>query len=77
VIVEETRGSGVKLASSCNGIELTIEAFGLLERLYDEMDKGSPTVVARLVVDEAYVSHKPGAKLSACEVRLDVVGVVE
>jgi len=46
VIVEETRGRGVKLAFSCNGIKLTIEAFGLLEGLYDEMDKGSPTVVA-------------------------------
>jgi hypothetical protein len=31
VIVEETRGSGVGLASSCNGVELTMEAFDLLE----------------------------------------------
>jgi hypothetical protein len=78
VIVEETRGSDVGLASSCNGIELTMGAFGLLKRLYEGLDKGVSTVVALLVAllvaDEPEVSHELGAGLSTLETCLGVVG---
>jgi hypothetical protein len=74
VIVEGTRGSGVGLASRPDGVELTMEAFGLLKRLYEGLDKDVSTVVARLVADEADVSHELGAGLSTRETRLGVVG---
>jgi hypothetical protein len=77
VIVEETRGSGVGLASSCNGIKLTMDAFGLLNQLYEGLDKDVSTVIARLVADEADVSHELGARLSTREARLGVVGARE
>jgi hypothetical protein len=74
VIAEETRGSGVGLASSCNGIKLTLDAFTLLVRLYEGLDKGVSIMVARLVADKADVSHELGAGLSTCETHLGVVG---
>jgi hypothetical protein len=76
VIVEEAHRSGVALPSSCNGIKLTMDALGLLKRLHDGLDKDVSTVVARLVADEAVVTHELGAALSAREVvRLGVVWV--
>jgi hypothetical protein len=74
VIVEGTCGSGVGLASRLNGVELTMKAFGLLKRLYEGLDKGVSTVVARLVADEVDVSHELGAGLSTLETRLGVIG---
>jgi hypothetical protein len=76
VIVEEAHRSGVALLSGCNGIKLTLDALGLLKRLYDGLDKGVSTVVARLVADEAVVMHELGTALLAREVvRLGVVCV--
>jgi hypothetical protein len=76
VIVEEAHRSGVALTSSCNGIEPTMDALGLLKRLYDGLDKNVSTVVARLAADEAVVMHELGTALSAREVvRLGVVWV--
>lgn len=89
VIVEEMHGSGVGLASGCNGSKLTMDAFGLSGRLYGGLETGVPIVVARLserlyegldkdvsvVANEADVLHELGTGLSTIEVRLGVVGV--
>jgi hypothetical protein len=75
VIVEEARGSGVGLASSCSDTVLTMDALGLSKGLYDGLDKGVSTLVARLVPNEIDVLHELGAGLPAREVRLGVVGV--
>lgn len=74
VIVEEAYISVVAHTSSCNGIEVTMDALGPLEQLYDGLDKDVSTVVARLAADEAVVMHELVAALSAREVvRLGVV----
>lgn len=74
MIIGETHRRGSELASNCDGFGLIIGHFDLSKGLYDGLDEGVSTVVARLVAEEGDVLHELGTELLAREVRLGVVG---
>jgi hypothetical protein len=77
VVIGETHGRGAESSFSCAKVGVPTEPFDVLGSLYDRLEKGVSTVLARLVAEEAVVLHKLGAELPVFEVLSGVVGIEE
>ena len=77
MIIGETHRRGAELASNRDRSGLIIGHFDVSKGLYDGLDEGVSTVVARLVAEKGDVLHELGTELLAREVRWGVVGAEE